>query len=61
AHEKALSSGIAGATDDCGLVLGMGAPVAVITGSTRNIKLTDQADLEFAEKLFLRQKDPGEG
>ncbi len=64
AHEKALSNGIADATDDCGLILAMGASVAVITGRTRNIKLTDQTDLEFAEKLFRDRSDkmsPGKG
>ena len=52
AHEKALTEGRTDATDDCGLVSAMGKPVAVVMGSKRNMKLTDQADMIFAEELL---------
>jgi 2-C-methyl-D-erythritol 4-phosphate cytidylyltransferase len=51
AHQWALENGITDSTDDCGLVLAMGGPVKLVKGSTRNMKITDQADLFLAESL----------
>ena len=55
AHERALKEGIADTTDDCGLVSAMGKPVAVVIGSKCNMKLTNQADMIFAEELFRNE------
>lgn len=54
ANEAARASGLpsALATDDALLVEGLGAPVAVVEGSPRNLKLTTPEDLVLAERLF---------
>lgn len=56
AHEKALADGFRG-TDDASLVERLGAPVAMLAGSYRNIKITTPEDLVLAQ-AFLAQ---GEG
>ena len=58
AHEWAVENGIKDSTDDCGLVLAMGAAVKWVEGSARNIKITDQADLFLAEK-FIKSEEEG--
>jgi 2-C-methyl-D-erythritol 4-phosphate cytidylyltransferase len=55
AHRRAGADPVAGpATDDCGLVLRYlpDVRVAVVTGSTRNMKITYPGDLEIAELLL---------
>lgn len=54
AHEWAAKNGITHASDDCGLVLGMGKPVRTVDGSPFNIKITDIEDLSIAE-MFLKR------
>ncbi|HEX6493134.1 MAG TPA: 2-C-methyl-D-erythritol 4-phosphate cytidylyltransferase, partial [Candidatus Dormibacteraeota bacterium] len=44
AHETALRDGVV-ADDDCALVEHLGAPVAVVEGDPRNLKITRPADL----------------
>lgn len=56
AHEKAFAEGFRG-TDDASLVERLGAPVAMLEGSYRNIKITTPEDLVLAQ-AFLAQ---GEG
>jgi len=51
AHAQALQDGFQG-TDDASLVLRMGIPVAVVTGSYANIKITTQDDLLLAELIL---------
>jgi len=52
AHRKAEREGVANASDDCRLALAMGARVAVVEGSEKNLKITTEWDLKMAEKLF---------
>lgn len=52
AHEHALAKGIENASDDCQLILRMGRPVFVVAGEERNIKITSELDLFFAEHLL---------
>jgi len=54
AHEWAAKNGIVHASDDCGLVLGMGKQVRTVDGSPFNIKITDIEDLSIAE-IFLKR------
>ena len=55
AHEAALRDGVI-ADDDCALVEHLGAPVAVVEGDPRNLKVTRPADL-----AVLRAALAGEG
>jgi 2-C-methyl-D-erythritol 4-phosphate cytidylyltransferase len=50
AHEAALSAGII-ATDDADLVERLGATVAIVPGSSLNLKITTPEDLRIAEAL----------
>jgi 2-C-methyl-D-erythritol 4-phosphate cytidylyltransferase len=50
AHDRAEKSHIA-ATDDADLVEGIGAHVEIVECTTSNLKITNAADLEFAEAL----------
>jgi len=50
AHQWALREGIA-ATDDADLVARLGAPVAIVKGSTLNFKITTPDDRRLAEAL----------
>jgi len=52
--ESALSSGAA-ATDDAGVILAAGRPVAVVAGEETNIKVTTQADLAQARQIAALQ------
>ena len=52
AYQKALKEGFTTATDDCRLVLRMGIPIACVTGSDENIKITNEWDLYSAERFF---------
>jgi 2-C-methyl-D-erythritol 4-phosphate cytidylyltransferase len=45
------------ASDDVGLLERLGHPVAVVVGSSRNIKITTQADLELAELLAAAEDE----
>ena len=56
AYESALAEGL-DATDDSALVERLGAPVAVVEGDARNIKLTRAEDFALAE-ILLREKRP---
>ena len=59
AHQTALEKGIANRSDDCSLVLDLGAPVHVVLGSEYNIKITTELDLCLAEQIFrLRHTTP---
>jgi 2-C-methyl-D-erythritol 4-phosphate cytidylyltransferase len=51
AHQRALDAGYAG-TDDAALVEWCGWPVAVIPGSSFNLKLTTPGDLALAQALL---------
>ena len=56
AHERALAEGFV-ATDDAALIEWCGAPVAMIEGSKRNLKITTPADLTLANAILAeRQK-----
>jgi 2-C-methyl-D-erythritol 4-phosphate cytidylyltransferase / 2-C-methyl-D-erythritol 2,4-cyclodiphosphate synthase len=57
AHDEAARSGHV-ATDDVGLVEKLGLPVAAVTGSRRNLKITSPGDLRVAEALLA--SSPGE-
>jgi 2-C-methyl-D-erythritol 4-phosphate cytidylyltransferase len=52
AHQRALEKGIANRSDDCSLILDIGAPVRVVSGSEYNIKITTELDLYLAEQIF---------
>jgi len=51
AHQRALQQGVR-ATDDTALVEWLGAPVTVVKGSYRNIKITTPEDLVLAEAFY---------
>jgi len=51
AHEAALRAGIENASDDCRLILALGAKVAVVEGAESNLKITSEWDLKLAEAL----------
>ena len=55
AYEKALEEGKT-YTDDASVVEAMGKHVFICTGSYRNIKITDPADLRIAA-LLLEEED----
>jgi len=55
--EGGLEAGLQG-TDDVSLVEQSGAPVAVVTGSTHNLKITTPSDLELAELLVTLEDNP---
>lgn len=55
AHARALRDGFRG-TDDASLVERLGAPVAMVEGSYRNIKITTPEDLVLA-RAFLAEGD----
>jgi len=57
AHAAAAADGFQG-TDDAALVERLGRPVALVPGSSENIKVTHPADLELAARLLAAQ---GEG
>lgn len=64
AHEKALERGIVNASDDCRLVLELGARVVVVEGSESNLKITSEFDLQVAEALLFvgkEKEDKAEG
>lgn len=52
AHQQTLETN---ATDDCQLVLELGAPVAVVQGDPLNLKITTPLDLKIAEFLYHQQ------
>jgi 2-C-methyl-D-erythritol 4-phosphate cytidylyltransferase len=54
AHKLARKNGITGATDDTSLVMAMGCEVKVVKGSSGNFKITDKADMLFAEQRIRR-------
>lgn len=54
AHRLALENNITDATDDCSLILKLNlAPIYVVEGSERNIKITYALDLQLAEILII--------
>lgn len=54
AHRLALENNITDATDDCFLILKLNlAPIYVVEGSERNIKITYALDLQLAEILII--------
>lgn len=54
AHRLALENNITDATDDCSLILKLNlAPIYVVEGSERNIKITYPLDLQLAEILII--------
>jgi 2-C-methyl-D-erythritol 4-phosphate cytidylyltransferase len=55
AFDEATNDGFSG-TDEASLVERMGAEVAVVMGSPRNIKITTPGDLELAEFYIRKQK-----
>ncbi len=53
AHQMAIDEPFLHATDDCGLVLRYSlSPVWIVSGETRNLKLTHREDLALAEYLL---------
>ncbi len=44
------------ATDDSALVEMSGARVKVVQGSAQNLKITDQADLRYAESIIAERQ-----
>lgn len=52
AHLQAQAEGIHNSSDDCSLVLRIGHPVHVVSGSERNMKITTELDILLAEQLF---------
>jgi len=54
AREAALPSALT--TDDALLVETLGAPVAIVEGSSRNLKITTPEDLELAERLLQEEQ-----
>jgi len=53
AHRLALENNITDATDDCSLILKLNlAPVYVVEGSERNIKITYPLDLQLAKNIL---------
>lgn len=56
AYEEAERDGFRG-TDDASLVARLGAPVMMLQGSYRNLKLTTPEDLLMAEALFEARED----
>jgi len=56
AHEQAKRAGITDAGDDAGLVLQLGKRVQVFPGNPRNIKVTDNRDLELVRPLLLDRR-----
>ncbi|MEC7583467.1 MAG: 2-C-methyl-D-erythritol 4-phosphate cytidylyltransferase [Planctomycetota bacterium] len=54
ALEQAAASGLQ-ATDDVSLIEAIGGSVAVVMGSSTNIKITQAADLALAEQLWSQQ------
>lgn len=59
AHRLALENNITDATDDCSLILKLNlAPIYVVEGSERNIKITYSQDLYLAKNILdLESKD----
>ena len=55
AHERARQEGWPEATDDAALVERIGAPVQIVHGSEKNIKVTTPFDLELA-RFLLEQR-----
>lgn len=55
AHERAVAEEWA-VTDDAELVERLGGTVAIVMGTTRNIKITHPADLEIAALLAAREQ-----
>lgn len=55
AHEEAVR---ADASDDCRLVMDLGAPIFLAKGDEHNLKITSELDLFVAEQLFRLKKDP---
>ncbi len=56
AHEKARQKGQVDATDDCSLVLALGKNVHTVEGSYKNLKVTNESDLEIATHLLSKKK-----
>ncbi|MDN3504943.1 MAG: 2-C-methyl-D-erythritol 4-phosphate cytidylyltransferase [Rhabdochlamydiaceae bacterium] len=50
-HEEALELGQTDMSDDCYLALQLGAPITIVEGEDRNIKITTPFDLEIANLL----------
>ena len=58
AHEQARATGT-DATDDSALVEQLGATVAVVEGSSRNVKITRPEDIALAETLLTQMPEAG--
>lgn len=58
AHKKAMAKGITSASDDCALVLCNNGKVGFVQGSEENMKITSALDMEIAEIILSRRKDP---
>lgn len=56
AHERARREGVKNASDDCCLVLDAGHPVAIVSGSEENFKITSEFDFAIAEALLEKRK-----
>lgn len=60
AHDAAHKAGRGDFTDDAAIAEWAGLQVALVPGSERNLKLTDQEDFALAERLIESQSSPGE-
>lgn len=56
AHKKAISENFS-STDDCSLVLQLGYPVSIASGSEKNIKITNKEDLLYAQSLIQIEEE----
>jgi 2-C-methyl-D-erythritol 4-phosphate cytidylyltransferase/2-C-methyl-D-erythritol 2,4-cyclodiphosphate synthase len=56
AHERAHAEGFVG-TDDASLVERLGAPVGLVMGSYRNVKVTTPSDIKFAEAMIVQERE----
>lgn len=55
-HNNAIIDNFQNASDDSSLILRLNKKVAIVTGETDNIKVTNPQDIFFAEKILQRQR-----
>lgn len=58
AHEHAIQNGVRDATDDCQIVLQIDAPVHIVLGEEKNMKITSSLDLFLAEQILRTARIP---
>ena len=60
AHDAAFAAGRSDFTDDAAIAEWAGLRIALVQGSERNLKLTEQEDFALAERLIEPRTEPGE-